>query len=646
MSQRKFLLLLAIFLSFSHLDASIVDSLEQVLPDTRGKERVDMLNKLAHLNYRTDQQKALDYGSEALKLAEKINYKEGMADALLHMSTAYYYLSNYNEAIGHLKQTLEIREKLNDTASITDALNKIAINHRMIGNLEESLKFSFQALRIHELREDSLRVAALLNNIGGIYRSLTNYTKALEYYSKSYQIYLTLQIESGIAQLTNNLGIIYRVQGDYDQALEFYEKSLNIDEKLGNQREVAQSLNNIGNLYAITGNYDKAVESFNRALNIATEINNTESQSVSLIFLGDVYSANNQLIKARNSYLEALQRIEQTGNIDRKSTILHKLADVDAKMQNYKQATEYYESLLVIRDSLHNSKMRAVIAETEAKYEFEKKAQEIESLRQENRIQELKLNENRIITYSLAGISFAILIIALLLIQRGRIYAIKKNAELEQKLFRTQMNPHFIFNALNAIQSYIYKNEPAEAGKYLSNFARLIRLVLNNSREDFIPLDSEIRTLEYYLQLQRLRFNNKFDFTINIDPAIHREIIMVPPMLAQPFIENSIEHGIQHLSSKGNIAITFTLKNGWLFFNVEDNGIGISQTKVNNSGTFDRHESVALSITEERLKLLNKSKQQKIELNIVELTSENHETKGTSITFNIPFIKINDRRTV
>jgi sensor histidine kinase YesM len=117
-------------------------------------------------------------------------------------------------------------------------------------------------------------------------------------------------------------------------------------------------------------------------------------------------------------------------------------------------------------------------------------------------------------------------------------------------------------------------------------------------------------------------------------------------MLAQPFIENSIEHGIQHLSSKGNIAISFSLKNDWLYFNVEDNGIGISQAKMNNSETYNRHESLALNITEERLKLLNKSKHQKIELNIVELSSEDHETKGTSITFNIPYIKINDRRTV
>lgn len=643
MKPGKLLLLTATLFSFIRLTASI-DSLEQILPNTRGKERVIVLNKLTQLNTRSNQQKALEYGAEALSLAEKINFQNGIADAFLEMSTAYYYLSKYDHAIEYLKRNLEIREKLNDTVMITDALNKIAINLRMIGKLEESLQYSFQALHIHEMQHDSLRIAALFNNIGGIYRSLNNYDKALEYYSNSYALYSSMEIDYGIAQTSNNLGIIYRIQGDYDKALEYYQMSLAIDEKLGNQREIAQSLNNIGKLYLLMGDYDKAVKSFTEALQIAKLINNPETQSVSLSFLGDAYLAKNLLTKAMNSYLEAFEKIEQTGNIDRKNTTLQKLAEVHTRMQNYEQATSYFKRLLEIRDSLHTAKMNAVIAEIEAKYDFEKKASEIESLRQENQIQELRLNENRLITYFLAGISISIIIIALLLIQRSRMYANQKNAEIEQKLFRTQMNPHFIFNALNAIQSFIYKNDPAEAGKYLSNFARLIRLVLNNSREDFIPLDSEIRTLEYYLQLQRLRFNNKFDYSIHIDKAIHRELLMVPPMLAQPFIENSIEHGIQHLSKEGKINISFRLSNGWLIFNVDDNGIGISQSRLNNSGHYNKHESLALSITEERLKLLNKSKQQKIELNIIEITGDEDETKGTSITFNIPFMKITDKR--
>jgi sensor histidine kinase YesM len=522
-------------------------------------------------------------------------------------------------------------------------LNKIAINYRMLGRIEESLSFSFQALRIWEMVNDSVRIAGLLNNIGGIYRTLENYEKAGEYYVRSSEIYTILGIQSGIAQTSNNLGIIYRIQGDYEKALAFYEKSLEIDRQMGNQREVAQSLNNIGILHSLMGDYNTAIESFNTSLAIARQINNLETEAVSLMQLGDVYLLQNRLSLSKKSFEESFILFSKTGNINRKNVIIEKLAEVNKKMGNFQQASNYFEQLLLIRDSVHKEQTKAIVAEIESKYELEKKAQEIENLRQENRIQELKLNENRILTYGFAGFSITILVIALLLIQRNRLYARQKNAELEQKLFRTQMNPHFIFNALNAIQSYIYKSDPLEAGKYLSNFARLIRLVLNNSREDFISLDNEITTLEYYLQLQRLRFNNKFDYKINVDPAIHRELIMVPPMLAQPFIENSIEHGIQHLSMQGNINITFTQSNGWIYFHVEDNGIGVSQSRLLNAENFNKHESVALTITEERLKLLNRSNQQKIELRIEEIVNAEKNCSGTSITFNIPFRTINNK---
>jgi sensor histidine kinase YesM len=304
---------------------------------------------------------------------------------------------------------------------------------------------------------------------------------------------------------------------------------------------------------------------------------------------------------------------------------------------NYEKAIRYYDERSQIKDSIHNQHLQAVVSEIEAKYELEKKTGEIEKLTQENLIKELKLNEERYLRYGFGGLTFAAVIIALLLIQRNRLITREKNMELEQKLFRTQMNPHFIYNALFAIQGYVYKSDPQEAGRYISDFARLIRLVLINSREEFISLESEVNTLEYYLHLQRLRFDNKFDYHIDIDPAIKSEMIMVPPMLAQPFIENSVEHGIQQLSSRGKINISFRLADNWIHFIIEDNGIGINRSKADKASQEVKHESLALSITEERLKLLNHNKQHKINLNIVELTNENNEVSGTSITFHIPY---------
>ncbi|MBE0661603.1 MAG: tetratricopeptide repeat protein [Bacteroidales bacterium] len=643
MATRKSLLLFFVFLSVFRLHAGEIDSLEILLPRLKGKEKVDVLNRLIQLNTRSNQDKSIQYGNEAIELANKINYQQGIASAHHYISTAYYYISNYSKALDHLLLSLNIYEAVNDSNTVAVLQNKIAINCRMLGRHEEALSYTFRTLRHAESIADSSAMANAFNNIGGIYKDLNNYQKAAEYYTRSHEISLRNNLEKILSNTYNNLGIIHRFQNNYDSAIEYYQKAIEIDLKLGNKREAAQGLNNIGKSYSFMGRHSEAIEYFESALAINIEINNRESQSVSLMNLGQAYADLAQYNLAL-SYLEkSYELIELTGNINRQILVMKELARVQTAAGHFQDAASNYQKLLVLNDSLNIQQKRAIISEIEAKYEFEKKAQLIENLKQENNIQELRLNESRIITYGFAMLSLAIIIIAFLLIQRSKLYASHKNALLEQKLFRTQMNPHFIFNALNAIQSFVYKNEPAEAGKYLSNFARLIRLVLTNSREEYITLDNEIRTLEYYLQLQRLRFNNRFEYNIIIDAAIHRELIMVPPMLAQPFIENSIEHGIQHLSTQGNIDIEFKIIDKWIYFNIQDNGIGINQSKLNSQEQFIKHDSLALTITEERLKLLNKNNPQKIELKIIETLNENSEAKGTSITFNIPYRTINDK---
>jgi tetratricopeptide (TPR) repeat protein len=643
MATRKTLLLFITFLSVIRLFASEIDSLESILPSMKGKEKVDVLNRLIQLNARNNQDKSVQYGTQALELANKINYQLGVANAHHFMSTSYYYISNYSQAMDHLMLSLKIYETVNDPTTVAQLHNKIAINCRMLGRHEEALSYSFRTLAYYESIADSLSIANSFNNIGGIYKDLNDYEKAEEYYTRSHKIALRNNLEKVLTNTYNNLGIIQRVQGNYETAIEFYSKAVEIDLRLGNKREAAQGLNNIGKSYGYLGRLHKAIEYYDSALAINKEINNRESQSVSLMNLGQAYADLAQYNLALSHLQESYDLIKLTGNLNRQVLALKELAHVQNAAGQFQQASDNYQKLLVLSDSMFSQQKKAIISEIEAKYEFEQKAQLIDNLRQENHIHELRLNESRIITYGLAIVSLAIIIIAFLLIQRGKLYASNKNAMLEQKLFRTQMNPHFIFNALNAIQSFIYKNEPAEAGKYLSNFARLIRLILTNSREEYITLDNEIRTLEYYLQLQRLRFNNRFEFKIIVDPAIHRELIMVPPMLAQPFIENSIEHGIQHLATQGNIDVAFQIIDKRIYFNIQDNGIGINQSKLNSQEQFIKHDSLALTITEERLKLLNRNNQHKIELKIIETLNETSDAKGTQITFNIPYRTITDK---
>ena len=210
-----------------------------------------------------------------------------------------------------------------------------------------------------------------------------------------------------------------------------------------------------------------------------------------------------------------------------------------------------------------------------------------------------------------------------------------QNTTLKQKLLSSQMNPHFIFNSLAAIQSHIYKCEPEAAGNYLANFSRLIRLILENSRSETISVDNEILTLKLYLNLQQLRFADKFSYNIHIDPNIHTRTTQLPPMLAQPFVENSIEHGIMHLSEKGEINIRFGLTDNYLSIEITDNGVGLQKSEELNRNK-PQHSSLATGITRERLAVLSKKQKQKFTISVLN-RNKTEGTMGTKVVLQVPY---------
>ncbi|MCF8369257.1 MAG: histidine kinase [Bacteroidales bacterium] len=233
-----------------------------------------------------------------------------------------------------------------------------------------------------------------------------------------------------------------------------------------------------------------------------------------------------------------------------------------------------------------------------------------------------------------------LIISAIILIIQYREKKIKEQNRylaLEQKLLRSQMNPHFIFNSLSSIQSFIFENNPITAGSYLSRFAELIRSILYNSREEFIPLEKEIKTLQHYLDLQQLRYNNKFDYELWIDPELDTEDTGIPPMLAQPFIENAIEHGLKNITWKGFLSVRFELDESFVKLIVSDNGLGIFSAKKQKDEKKKDHVSLATIITNERIEILNKNrKKNKYAMHIAEIKSADGKVKGTCVEIKLP----------
>jgi len=241
--------------------------------------------------------------------------------------------------------------------------------------------------------------------------------------------------------------------------------------------------------------------------------------------------------------------------------------------------------------------------------------------------------------YTIAGIAvLALTFLAIIILNFRAVKYKQKIIALEQKLLLSQMNPHFVFNSLTAIQSYIFRNDPYLAGKYLANFAKLVRLILENSRLEFITIAKEKETINHYLELQNLRFGKKFEYSISIDPDIDEEHHNIPPMLAQPFIENAIEHGIIHVSLNASIQVRFQLVGNSILLELEDNGIGIEKSAKFNQKKRDDHQSLATRITHERIKNLRKAYGKTIKMSIIDLSKKSEDNKGTLVSFLIPAI--------
>ncbi|HEY4787892.1 MAG TPA: two-component regulator propeller domain-containing protein [Bacteroidales bacterium] len=208
--------------------------------------------------------------------------------------------------------------------------------------------------------------------------------------------------------------------------------------------------------------------------------------------------------------------------------------------------------------------------------------------------------------------------------------------ELERATGRLQMNPHFVFNSLNSIQGYITNNDKAQAKWYLSKFAKLMRLILDNAREEFIPLKDEIEILENYLILEKLRRNDKFEFTITVDDGIDTEAVEIPPMIVQPFAENAVLHGIKNKEGKGNIRVNFKMTERTLICEITDDGIGRDKARELKNISSAEHRSSAIAITEERLKQLGRDLNQDAGVNITDLKDGQGNACGTKVIMKVP----------
>ena len=221
----------------------------------------------------------------------------------------------------------------------------------------------------------------------------------------------------------------------------------------------------------------------------------------------------------------------------------------------------------------------------------------------------------------------------------------RRMTELEHKALQAQMNPHFIFNCLNSIQQYIFAQNIFAANKYITGFAKLIRATLNNSTRTFILLSEETDYLTSYLSLEKLRFKDKMDYFIDVDPGIDRHDLLIPPMLIQPYVENSMRHGLRHKTEgKGYIRIKLTQMDNQLVIIVEDNGIGRERAAQYKTGEHIEYQSKGMTLTADRIRMMNAGNEERITVEVTDLKDAQDRAAGTRVTISFPLFHITSQK--
>jgi len=280
-----------------------------------------------------------------------------------------------------------------------------------------------------------------------------------------------------------------------------------------------------------------------------------------------------------------------------------------------------------------------LIAILEADSENEKTKNQMAILAKENEVKELQINQSKVLIYGLVAILVILLLVGLLFIRQNKLKNEHKTVVLEQKLLRLQMNPHFIFNALSNIMNFIEEKNTRSAITYLSNFSRLLRTTLESSRTDQILLEQEVNGISNYLELQKLRYEDKFEYAIQVDDQLDPEEVTIPPMLIQPFIENAIEHGVKHRKTTGHITVRFLLKDQKIICEVEDDGVGREKAWETEYKTRKEHKSLATAIITDRIQAINRKMKEKIRLDIIDLKSDKNEPIGTKVVLDLPLVQ-------
>jgi two-component system, sensor histidine kinase YesM len=596
-----------------------------------------------------------------------------IAAILLFMLFLAHYELKAQQPVPQKKETPQLKRAATnlENSLIENDNTKIAHNYEVLAqeyiDKDEPKKAKeqlFKALEIYNTVKENIAIARVMRNIAQAQEQLNQIDAATQNYKKAGEKatspplktlnfndykrlvnkgntaveagYLTTNIallkglnkKGDVADAYMQLGRLLLKSKDSVAAISHYEDAINYAGSY--PAKAIKIYSETATLYAASKRYEEAVAAEEKLLAIARNSNDIDTEITHLRSLAAVYFKTEDPENGLKALKQSYDLAAHNGKTFEARESLTLLGDYHKAAGNDTLSMALYEEFLKNLDRIILSDKSLTDAKT-----FRVTEERIRRLENEKGLKDELISRKNTFNYMLLG-SVVLLLVSLGLIIKTLRSIKAKNKEIALQSLRREMNPHFLFNSLNSINQFIAQNNELEANKFLTSYSNLMRNTMENSNKDFVLLGKEVENLSQYLELEHLRFKDKFRFEINVDEKLDVESIWVPNMIIQPHLENAIWHGLRYKDEKGLLLLNFTLKDNNLIVTIDDNGIGIAKSNALKTHNQKAHTSRGLTNTKERMALLNELHHTKMSFSVDEKTPPE---SGTIVTITLPIIE-------
>ncbi|MEE3145375.1 MAG: histidine kinase [Bacteroidota bacterium] len=597
-----------------------------------------------YFNYRGEYSKSLDASRQHLREAQKSRINDELSKSYRILAKSHMYLNSKDSSLYYSNLSLNFARRSNSENAILNTFKVQAEVFNHFGMIGQSTSVLIKFIDKAEANRDqknicwgTIQIAEKSFQIRYYNEAKTYYRKALSVAEKNNAIFFKSQIYRGLAEVSLALQ-------EEEEAVRNLDKCIPLIKEWEESTNLPLTILTKAKILMFQEEYEQANNELASARSQFELLGDKRGIAKTLHLLGQLFFEQDEM-KLSESYFKKSLALLQTFEFDPFRIENHRfLAEIYSNQKDYTRAyfnLEEYQKYTNINSSISSTKaineLTQMYSRELREYRIKEQEQVITNQKKEKELLALKSEKQFSTIILIVIILISIIIIVIFYFRQLKIKQQTQEIEMSQTLLRTQMNPHFIFNAMSVIQSYIYENDPTKSSKFLVSFSRLIRLILENSPKEFITIETEIDILDKYLKTQKLRFENRFDFKISAPEELIFKKVLIPPMITQPFVENSIEHGQLNIVENGHIHIEFKQLDNMLFVKIEDNGIGRKESEKKKMKK--NHKSMALNITKERVNILNKKYKSKSSVVIGDLTQEKYS--GTLVELYLPLLNEN-----